>query len=94
MHLLAREVLGRGVRSKLGTALLATPTGDRFDHEARDTLAAVRRSRVDPFEESDGRGLAAIHIVVPKCAFDEANSFAGIVTSDEGDGVTWIGEQA
>ena len=32
MHLLAREVLGRGVRRKLGTALLATPIGDRFDH--------------------------------------------------------------
>jgi hypothetical protein len=31
---------------------------------------------------------------MPKRSFDEADSFAGIVASDEGDGTSGIGEQA
>ena len=76
MHGVAVEIGEQRVGRELRAALLSSPVLDGTDERSGNAFPPMVRRDVDAFEESDGRGAAAFHVIAPQSRFGEAQSLA------------------
>src|SRR5690606_31527253 len=83
MERVAGGILEEGVGSEFSAAGRSSPAGNGIAEQPRDTLPSVGGPDVNPFEEQDRRGAAAVHIVMTQGGLGESHGFARIAACDE-----------